>query len=611
VWLGWQLLQQERTLAAQREMEGRQAAGLTIVRSLEKLLSDSGRQVIEGPPPNRSARFTISESGVLADPAAVVLWLPTPLPLRAAASAPFRDAEVLEFQGKAEKAVSLYDQAVRSGERDIRAGALLRLARVYRRERTWDSALNAYRQLALLNTIAIDGIPADLVARTAICSIFEESGRKHELNTEAPALESDFLAGRWSLDRASWELTAAELEQWTGRAPEVAAERKQASAVADRLWEEWTRDAGRMPLAARRVLIVEDTPVTLLTQPIGKNLSVLAILPQTAQGWLGRAIGGTHITGEQARLVTDSGQVVAGPTSSVAPGAVRFLSAETGLPWTLVLTPGDSAVEAKALAQRRRLLAAGLAAIMVLLAGGSYFLWRVVHRELAVARLQTDFVSAVSHEFRTPLASLRHITELLEEDDDLPLQRRRTFYQALGRNTERLHRLVESLLDFARMESGRKPYRLQPMDAAELAEQVVADFEKEAGPRGHSIDLDAERGLELRADAASLTHALWNLLDNAVKYSPQQHEVRVSVHRHPAGIAIAVQDHGLGIPDRERTEIFGRFVRGEKARELGIKGTGLGLAIVSHIAQAHGGTVEVESEEGSGSTFRLVLPAMT
>jgi signal transduction histidine kinase len=277
--------------------------------------------------------------------------------------------------------------------------------------------------------------------------------------------------------------------------------------------------------------------------------------------------------------MADSSETLAGPALPIPPGALRLLKPDTGLPWTLILTPSESAVEEQAFAQRRRLLSAGLAAIMLLLGGGSYILWRVVQRELAVARLQTDFVSAVSHEFRTPLASLRHITELLEEDDNLPPQRRRIFYQALGRSTERLHRLVESLLDFARMESGRKPYHLEPTDVSALAEQVVADFEKEAQPRGFTIDLDVEQGLELQADAASLTHALWNLLDNAVKYSPEKEVVRVGVHRHPSGIAISVHDHGLGIPDRERKDIFRRFVRGEKARELGIKGTGLGLAI--------------------------------
>jgi len=203
------------------------------------------------------------------------------------------------------------------------------------------------------------------------------------------------------------------------------------------------------------------------------------------------------------------------------------------------------------------------------------------------------------------------VTELLEENDDVPRERRQVFYEALGRNAERLHRLVESLLDFSRMEGGRKPYDLQPVDAAALAAEIVADFRKEVGPRSFTIDLEVERraDIQLRADAASLTNALWNLLDNAVKYSPDQRIIRVSVCRHPAGVAISVRDEGLGIPAHEQKAIFGRFVRGEKASRLGIKGTGLGLAMVSHIVEAHGGTIELESEEGVGSTFRLVLPA--
>ena len=267
-------------------------------------------------------------------------------------------------------------------------------------------------------------------------------------------------------------------------------------------------------------------------------------------------------------------------------------------------------------AGRRRLLGWGLAAIVLLLSGGSYVLWRAMARELAVARLQTDFVATVSHEFRTPLTSLRHVTELLEEDDGLPpgpeQTRRKEFYAALGRNTNRLHRLVESLLDFSRMEIGKKPWKLEPIDAGVLAADVTSEFQKEVEARGVQIDLAVEQPetLRLRADRTALGHALWNLLDNAVKYSPEQRCVHVSVARHPRGIAIAVRDEGLGVPAGERRDIFRKFVRGKKAGELGIKGTGLGLALVSHIVEAHGGAVELESEEGKGSTFRLVLPAL-
>ena len=106
-----------------------------------------------------------------------------------------------------------------------------------------------------------------------------------------------------------------------------------------------------------------------------------------------------------------------------------------------------------------------------------------------------------------------------------------------------------------------------------------------------------------------MVHALWNLLDNAVKYSPEPRPIRVSVGRHPRGVALSVQDHGIGVPAGEKKDIFRKFVRGESAGKLGIKGTGLGLAMVAHIVDAHGGTLELESEEGAGSTFRIVLPA--
>jgi signal transduction histidine kinase len=320
-------------------------------------------------------------------------------------------------------------------------------------------------------------------------------------------------------------------------------------------------------------------------------------------------------------LLTESGELFIGnaPDSGDAGrDGVRRNPSDTGLPWTVVLSPTEASRAAASFDGRRRLLVLGLVAIVLLLAAGGYVLWRVTERELAVARLQTDFVATVSHEFRTPLTSLRHITELLQEDDEFPAdpsgagrERRKTFYSALERSTERLHRLVESLLDFSRMETGRKPWRLESVDAGALAAEVVSEFQREVEARGFRIDLIADRpGIHLlQADADALGHALWNLLDNAVKYSPDHKSISVSVGRNANGIFISVKDLGLGIPLREQRQIFDKFVRGDRVNELGIKGTGLGLAIVSHIVEAHGGAVELESEEGKGSTFKMVLPA--
>ena len=612
VWLGLQLVEQDRSLWAQRELEGRQAAAQAIVSSLNQSLADAERHLSQGEPPPGAVRFVVSPQGVEAHPATRVLWLPTLPAMPAAEAAQFTQAETVEFQGGAERALAFYEEMARSSSPAIRAGALVRVARVHRRERRWREALTAYRRLAEIGEIAIDGMQVDLLARRAVCAVLEESGREEELNGEAAALAADLLAGRWTLDQPAWELVVGQLERWTGHPLVVPAAERTFSAAGSWLWKDWQRSPGGRSLeVSRKLIVVDETPLILVRRQVDSEMVALVFLPSVIEAWIRKAVHATSIVREQLSFVSDSGEVLVGPEPPFAAAAVTRAASDTGLPWTLVLSPGESARQTQELAGRRRLLFSGLAAIVLLLAGGSYLLWRVVQRELAVARLQTDFVSAVSHEFRTPLTSLRHVTDLLEEDDELPGGQRSAFYQVLSRNTERLQRLVENLLDFARMQGGRKPYDLQPVDTGALTAQVVEDFRAEGGHPASAIDLDVQDAgrLTVRADVESLTHAVWNLLDNAVKYSPQGPAIRVSVRRHSAGVAIAVQDTGIGIPRHERREIFRSFVRGDQVPKRGIKGTGLGLALVSHIVKAHGGTIELESEEGVGSTFRLVLPA--
>jgi len=235
---------------------------------------------------------------------------------------------------------------------------------------------------------------------------------------------------------------------------------------------------------------------------------------------------------------------------------------------------------------------------------------RAYARELAVMRLQSDFVSAVSHEFRTPLTSLRQLSETLNEGRPLTDERRATYYQALDRATNRLEKLVEGLLDFGRMESGAMVYRKQDLDVATLVTSVVDEYRREAGDRGYQVELTAGSDLPLiHADQETLGRAIWNLLDNAEKYSPGCPTIRVHVEREGAGVAIRVQDHGLGIPEAEQRDILRKFVRGTAADATGIKGTGIGLAMVKHIVDAHGGSLRLQSAPGEGSTFSIVLPA--
>jgi signal transduction histidine kinase len=286
-------------------------------------------------------------------------------------------------------------------------------------------------------------------------------------------------------------------------------------------------------------------------------------------------------------------------------------AAETGLPWDIYLTPagpGGGVQPYPWEVQRRNLLWVGLVLLVAVVVGGGYFMLRVVARELAVARQQNEFVAAVSHEFRTPLTSLRQFTDLLQDDDALPVAKRRRFYQAQARATARLQGLVESLLDFGRMEAGAHPYLRRPLDVAALVRGVTEDFGREVEAQGFTVQAVTEECGEVEADADALTRALWNLLENAVKYSGDSRTVWVRVERNGGEVAIRVEDRGMGIPRSEQRSVFRRFVRWAEALRNGIKGTGIGLAMVEHTMRAHDGRVELESAPGQGSVFTIRLP---
>jgi signal transduction histidine kinase len=253
-----------------------------------------------------------------------------------------------------------------------------------------------------------------------------------------------------------------------------------------------------------------------------------------------------------------------------------------------------------------------LALVLVVICAGSYFIARAFARELAVARLQSDFVSAVSHEFRTPLTALRQLSEIFNEDRPLEDERRKKYYQALDRATGRLDKLVEGLLDFGRMEAGAMVYRKMDLDAGALVKSVVSDFQREVGDRGYVVELKATDNLPaVHGDPEALGRALWNLLDNATKYSSECKTVWVEVEREGRELAIRVRDRGIGIPVPEQQDILRKFVRGTAAAAAGVKGTGIGLAMVKHLVDAHGGTLRLESEPGKGSTFSILLPIIS
>jgi signal transduction histidine kinase len=616
IWLGVRLVAQDRALEAERLREKRESAADRVVAALDQALSADERSLaglsLKAPDPGTPGlALIVSEAGELRVlPAAGLPYYPVTAQPREAAPGAFRAAERLEFRDRDfDRAIEALRPLSLSHDPAVRAGAQLRLARNLRKAGRPEAALKVYGNLAGNGGVAVAGAPADLVARHAQCALLEDLGHREVMREEAGALRADLRAGRWHLDRDTYHYYVAQVRRWLGTGPEGSTEGEALAQAVDWLWRSWRSGYMIEPgSSGRRSLGFDGTSATVLWNAAQDRWTALAADPGYQRTrWLEPAVGGVQDHGVRIAVLDAEGGLLHGQRSSDAASESARLASATGLPWTVVVA--DAGAEADlAFAQRRRLMMAGLAALALLVIAGSFLIGRAMSRELAVARLQSDFVSAVSHEFRTPLTSLTQFTEMLVENQGLPAETRRRYYEAQARATGRLSRLVESLLDFSRMEAGARPYRLEPLDAAELARVVVEEFRVEVADQGFSIECDAPAGAMVHADREALSQALWNLLDNAVKYAGSGRSVRVEV-KHGREVALRVRDRGPGIPASERKQVFRKFARGSAARVGHVKGTGIGLAMVRHIVEAHGGRVTLDSEPGSGSTFTIVLPA--
>ncbi|MBI3681173.1 MAG: hypothetical protein HY235_12355 [Acidobacteria bacterium] len=589
-WLSWRVIEQDRALDRQRLIERRDADGAAALNSLQGTLLDILDQVAAGTPPSDDAVLAVfSAAGVEAFPRSRLLYYPSPPPAREPPAELFAAADTLEFNDAA-RALEALAAPARSTDAAVRAGALLRIGRIQRKVGRYDEALRAYEQLAGIEGIRVGGEPVDLAARHIVCQILAKRRDKARLARETEQLRKDLRSGRWQLSKPVYSLYA----NWLNTAdPKGEA---WAAAVAT-LWSDWPNVREVKGWSRVSHLWIDNQPVLVFKNATpGRLMAYIARPAFLEKRWRGT-------------LTDDSGRVLLGSASG-APDTIR-LPVASGLPWTLHLSPSNNEISSAGSAQRRWLIIVGLALIGLFAAAATYFVARVVAREFALARLQSDFVSAVSHEFRTPLTTIRQLTEMLHKRRVPDEAKRDEYYDLLGRESERLQRLVEDLLDFRRMEAGAIEFSFEPLDPAGLLRGVVADFQQRAGPEGYHVELTAASDVPpIRGDRASLRRAVWNLLENALKYSPGCRTIWVELGEHAKQVAIRVRDQGIGIPLNEQASVLKKFVRGREAKSANIPGTGLGLAMVHQIVRSHGGRVEVRSRPGEGSTFTLLLPAL-
>ena len=226
--------------------------------------------------------------------------------------------------------------------------------------------------------------------------------------------------------------------------------------------------------------------------------------------------------------------------------------------------------------------------------------------------MRRDFIANVSHELRTPLSILHGYVETLLDAGHTSRDELRRILGVMERHSKRLGLLLNDLLTLAKLESTNPNLEFSVIRLDELCLNVTREWERRLAEKNLRVVVDLARGLpNVSADASRLEEVLYNLLDNAVKYSPAGGEIRLRTEQQDNSVALSVSDHGVGISREDLPRIFERFYRADKSRSNSAPGTGLGLAIVKHIAQLHGGRVEAHSELGKGTTIRVILPGNT
>jgi signal transduction histidine kinase len=250
-----------------------------------------------------------------------------------------------------------------------------------------------------------------------------------------------------------------------------------------------------------------------------------------------------------------------------------------------------------------------LGGLSFLLAGGIFFTYRNVSKEMALAKLKSDFVSNVSHELRTPLSLIRLYAETLELGRLTSPEKKEEYYRIIRKESERLSALINNILDFSRIEAGRKEYDFRETDMRELVQNTLESYRFQIEQNGFTFEQRIEPDVPpMRVDREAIARSLLNLVNNAVKYSQDRKYLGVKLYRDNGSVKLQVVDHGIGIPQSEQHRIFEKFYRVGDPLVHNTKGSGLGLSLVRHIVTAHGGQVAVDSAPGRGSTFTISLP---
>jgi signal transduction histidine kinase len=598
-WAGWRLLDQQRALDEQRAQDRVESAADAVAAGVQGRLADAAERLSgwvatpSSPVPmvKGATVVVIRNHSVEVNPPGGLPYVP--VVVDAGPETAFAALEETEFRGDATRAIAGYRAQATERDRGVRAGALLRLGRVQRKVGDLSNALATYEQLEALGPVRVGDLPAELAGLSGQRATYLAMADHRHANDVDEQLRRGLDEGKWLITRGPAEFYREPFSD-----PRPGSWR-----LAEALSQAWQEAKGQLPAQGYRLFAGDDHATG----------SVL-VLWRSNQATTATIVAFTDAFFElQERvpvawqMVDAEGHVIRGKASPSAPSVSRIVA---NYPWTLQAWVEPSAALDQS--SSRAVLLAMMIATLTFVWGASYFMARAIRHEAAVSRLRTDFVAAVSHEFRSPLTAVRQMAEMLDADRVPTDERRHKYYGMLAVEAARLQQLVETLLNFGRMEAGAERFRFSEVDAAALVREVVDEFEPQARALGKAIEIDGtDAEVRIRADRGALSVALRNLIDNAIKYSPGQPTVWVHWRRDRDRAALCVVDRGVGILRNEQRTIFEKFVRGRAAIDANIRGTGVGLAIVQQIVLAHDGEISLESEPGRGSTFTLLLPVVS
>jgi signal transduction histidine kinase/tetratricopeptide (TPR) repeat protein len=559
-----------------------------------------------------------------------------------------QQGERLEFQSRDYKrALSVYKQASRAtSDPQIQADLLRRMGRVQKKSRQFKEAIETYRTIADNHSQVqiMEGIPMGLAALMEIGSL------RIEMEDQTKALEAyidlyrEMLDGEWELEKESYAFYSDRIQEAITGIFEQGSSLEHPQSLRTTLQElaeieDSKREETERLLLFQQNALTERELIVLLSEEVTPD-RIRRFTLDIGPSWYWVCLSGNISAngGIWGFLVDDQyleenllpgimqETVVSGETDwIIRGGGGQTLLASTDAPagsliiesdfignfpdWTLEFYQADPRLLDAFLASRRGIYFYMFILITGILVFGLILTIRSLTREMELSRMKSDFVSTVSHEFKSPLTSIRQIAEMLHAGRVPSEERRQKYYDVLLEQSERLSMLTENVLSFAKMEEGKREFVFEGFDLDTLLRNIVSTVQDRMGHEGFVIEAEIEESLpSIVADAAAITQAVNNLLDNALKYSGDSKKVFIRAFNDEQNVIIQVKDFGLGIKQEDRDKIFDRFYRGGDELTRTVKGSGLGLTLVKQIVQAHKGKIQVESEPEKGSVFTIKLP---